>query len=67
MAENQASDYTVTSAARLNSAANEWNSSFFYKRKYVFMHAKNISNFRSYNIIESWSGEVIRVINIIII
>ena len=33
---------------------------------YVFIHAKKISNMRSYNIIESYSGAVIRV-NIIII
>ena len=31
------------------------------------MHDKKVSNLSSYNIIESWSGEVIWVINIILL
>ena len=38
----------------------------FPKKTYVFMNDKE-KNLRSYNIIESWSGEVIWVTNIIII
>ena len=37
------------------------------KRTYVFVQDKKNLNLRSYNIIESWSGEVFWVINIIII
>ena len=37
------------------------------KRKYVFMHDKKVSNLRSYNIIEIWSGEVIWVSTLLLL
>ena len=40
---------------------------FFSKRTYVFMDAKKLSYLRCYNIIENWSGEVMCVVNMIII
>ena len=66
LAENHVSDNRITSAARLNSDANQWNSSkFLPNERYVFVQCKKISNLGAYNIIESWSGEVFWVINII--
>ena len=35
----------------------------FSKGTYIFIHDKKKSNLRSYNIIESWSGEVVWVTN----